>query len=170
MKKTLLGACLLFCIVLAFRAVEYWASGIPGVYAIVEKVVFEPNAAAPERIQVWGVFAVTDGKPGQGYLQPQRGYLYFTLPPEERLELRQGTRVLSRPIALREWNDLKMMAGTESIAAFAARPSWTGRIRKATEKPSDPDVYPVHNGITQIPTQAQKPEIFRELQKAFKGK
>jgi hypothetical protein len=28
------------------------------VYAIVEKVVLEPNENSPERIQIWGVFSV----------------------------------------------------------------------------------------------------------------
>ena len=40
------------------------ASGPLGIYGIVEKVVFEPNEQAPERIQLWGAFAYVDGAAG----------------------------------------------------------------------------------------------------------
>lgn len=32
-----------------------------GLYGVIEKVVFEPNDTAPDRIQVWGTFAYVDG-------------------------------------------------------------------------------------------------------------
>jgi len=35
---------------------DLFASGRIGFYGIVEKVVFEPNETAPERIQIWGAF------------------------------------------------------------------------------------------------------------------
>ena len=63
---------------LAVAAVQVRASGPISIYAIVEKVVFEPNDRAPERVQVWGVFSVVEtGNPGtygQAYSQPERGY------------------------------------------------------------------------------------------------
>jgi len=37
------------------------ASGPVGFYAVIEKVVFEPDEKAPERMQLWGAFAVVDG-------------------------------------------------------------------------------------------------------------
>src|SRR5262245_40679557 len=37
------------------------ASDPIGIYAFVDKVVFEPNADKPERIQVWGGFALAEG-------------------------------------------------------------------------------------------------------------
>ena len=70
-------------LVIGRGAVTLWASGPAGCYALLEKVVLEPNDMAPERIQVWGVFAISDGKSGLGYLELQRGYLYFVLPPAE---------------------------------------------------------------------------------------
>ena len=42
-------------------AAHLTASGPLGIYGIVEKVVFEPNEAAPERIQVWGAFTYVNG-------------------------------------------------------------------------------------------------------------
>src|SRR5205814_6179031 len=128
-------------------------------YAIVEKIVLEPNNSMPDRIQVWGVFALNNGKPGAGYLAPQRGYMYFKLPSEEQTQNSGGARTNSRPIALAEWNDLKMLAGSGKVMAFAERttgagPSgplyWTARIRPATETPAAPEVYPIYNGITAI--------------------
>ena len=65
-------------------AAHLGASGPLGIYGIVEKVVFEPNEQAPERIQVWGAFAYVEGGVGQSSLtvsKPVRGYLYFRLLP-----------------------------------------------------------------------------------------
>jgi len=52
-KIALMAIVLLTTVVLTVRA-----SGPAGCYAIVEKVVLEPNDKAPERVQVWGVFAL----------------------------------------------------------------------------------------------------------------
>ena len=64
-------------------AADLLGSGLVGIYGIVEKVIFEPNERSPERIQIWGAFAFVDGGVGQTATisRPQRGYLYFTLPP-----------------------------------------------------------------------------------------
>jgi hypothetical protein len=79
--KTKRGLILLsVCAVVAFNVIRAEASDPVGIYAIVEKVVFEPNDQAPERIQVWGAFALSDAQHGDGYLAPQRGYLYYSLP------------------------------------------------------------------------------------------
>src|SRR2546427_12470263 len=47
--------------VLLFVAADLIASGPVGIYAIIEKVIFEPSEQAPERIQIWGAFAVVEG-------------------------------------------------------------------------------------------------------------
>src|SRR5437879_796628 len=47
--------------VLLFAAADLVASGPVGIYAIIEKVIFEPSEQAPERIQIWGAFAVVEG-------------------------------------------------------------------------------------------------------------
>src|SRR6185436_12612038 len=57
------------------------ASGPLGIYGIVEKVVFEPNEVAAERVQLWGAFAYVDGVNNTGTVSSaSRGYLYFRLP------------------------------------------------------------------------------------------
>jgi hypothetical protein len=74
------------------------ASGQAGIYGVIERVVFEPNDQSPERVQIWGAFALIERMPldyngpnntrldGQNftnyqYQPPTRGYLYFKLPP-----------------------------------------------------------------------------------------
>jgi hypothetical protein len=111
------------------------ASDPVGVYALVEKVVLEPNEQAPERIQIWGVFALAQGQHGNEYQPPVRGYLYFAIPP--------GQAQLAR----NEWADLKKMAGTGQIAGFGSRRDLSVRVRRAGEKAASPDLYPIHAGL-----------------------
>jgi Sulfatase len=62
------------------------ASGPIAVYALVDKVAFEPNAGNagnPDRIQISGVFITAGGGPN-AYSAPHRGYLYFMLPAGNR--------------------------------------------------------------------------------------
>jgi len=125
-------------VVLALGVVKLWASDRVGVYAIVEKVVFEPNEAAPQRVQIWGAFALTDGKSGAGYLPPQRGYLYYTIDP-------------AKPeISRKEWADLKAIAGTGQGIGFGFRYNTNTRVRKETEKVESPDRYPVSMGLVKM--------------------
>jgi hypothetical protein len=37
------------------------ASGPVGIYGVIERVVFEPDESAAQRIQVWGAFAFVEG-------------------------------------------------------------------------------------------------------------
>ena len=111
------------------------ASDPVGIYALVDKVVFEPNATKPERIQIWGAFAIAEGY-GYTYKNAERGYLYYKLNPD-------------KPTACRnEWADLKSVAGTGQIVAFASRYGEKGTLRKHEAKPEKPDVYPVAMGLT----------------------
>lgn len=126
-----LGGCTL-------AAVTLRASDMVGVYAVVEKVVLEPSDVAPQRIQVWGAFALSDQKSGSSYGPAQRGYLYYTCP--------QGQESVCR----REWEDLKTVAGKDTGVGFGARYKAAGRIRKADEKPSSPDAYPIERGIVRL--------------------
>ena len=95
--------------VLLFAAADLIASGPVGFYGIIEKVVFEPSEKAPERIQIWGAFAVVDGGPARpgATSKPLRGYLYFKLP--------DGS---DRAAARTEWMDLKSVAGTGQAIGF----------------------------------------------------
>jgi hypothetical protein len=126
-----LGAC-------ALTAVTLRASDFVGVYAVVDKVVLEPAESAPQRIQIWGAFALSDGKSGSNYGPAQRGYLYYECPA--------GQDAVCR----REWTDLKNVAGKDTGVGFGARYKPTGRIRKADEKPATPDAYPIERGIVRL--------------------
>jgi hypothetical protein len=83
------------------------ASGGPGIYALIEKVVLEPDGQAPERVQLWGAFMVPRPMSSFQYLPAQRGYLYFRLV--------RGQEEIGR----REWADLKSVAGTGVAVGFA---------------------------------------------------
>ena len=138
MKTALWVRSILLCAAVVFSASEVQASDPVGVYCVIEKVVFEPNEAKPNRIQVWGAFSLSDGKSGDGYLPPQYGYMYFTIAPvQERA-------------AFAEWTDLKKVAGTGDLIAFGGRYAANGRIRKATDKADTPDAYPIAVGITRL--------------------
>src|SRR5436309_10098291 len=113
------------------------ASDPVGIYALVDKVVFEPNETNPERIQVWGAFAIAEGY-GYTYKKAERGYLYYKTNSE-------------KPTACRnEWTELKTVAGTGQIVAFGSRYTEKGKLRKKETKPENPDVYPVAMGLTKV--------------------
>jgi hypothetical protein len=123
---------------LALSAMSVAASDPIGIYAIVEKVIIEPNEAAPQRIQVWGAFALAV-QPVDSYTAPARGYMYFTLP--------SGNEATAK----KEWADLKSVAGSGQGIAFAARYGMLGTVRKAGDKIANPDVYPIGgNGVVKV--------------------
>jgi hypothetical protein len=113
------------------------ASGPISVYALVDKVSFEPNADKPERIRVSGVF-ITAEERSDVYSEPQRGYLYFTLPGQ------------NNELALREWADLKSVAGARQVVGLGS--SWFAkvRVRKSDEEAKSPDNYPMGNGLVKV--------------------
>jgi hypothetical protein len=115
------------------------ASDFASVYALIDKVVFEPNADKPERIQIFGVFAVARTDDRNLYQPAQRGYLYFTLPNGQR------------DLALREWADLKAKAGTHTVISFGVRSTLKApTVRKTSEKPASPDEYTLGFGPVQV--------------------
>jgi hypothetical protein len=127
----------LFLALLGLGTVRALASDPVGIYALVDKVVFEPNATNPDRIQIWGAFAIAEGS-GYTYKSAERGYLYYKVNPEN-------------PTACRnEWNDLKSVAGTGQIVAFGSRYGEKGVLRKKETKPGNPDLYPVAMGLTKV--------------------
>jgi hypothetical protein len=113
------------------------ASDRTGVYAVVDKVVFEPSADNPERIQVWGAFAIASRKDNDAYAAVERGYLYFVAAD-------------SNDQARKEWNDLKALAGGKKIAGFSSRFGQVVRVRAASEKPQSPDRYAMGIGVQAI--------------------
>ena len=128
--------------------VAWSASGQAGIIGVIERVVFEPSAEAPERVQVWGAFTIAEYVPSQGFtrfLGPgSRGYLYFTLPADR-------TRVEN---ARREWADLKSVAGTKQAVAFVYwdrfRDNQLVSVRDAATKPAVPDIYTSDLGVMKL--------------------
>jgi len=176
--------------VLLCAAADVIASGPVGLYGIIEKVVFEPSEQAPERIQIWGAFAVVDGglaHPGVTS-KPLRGYLYFKLP--------DGS---ARAAAKTEWMDLKSIAGTGqaigfgnwgfigSVQDFGARSSSSGipyflelypgggrqtdvRVRREYDPSASSAVYSTNAGIVKLADQGSHAEIVKQLREALKAR
>src|SRR2546428_990958 len=171
-----------------FVAADLIASGPVGIYAIIEKVIFEPSERAPERIQIWGAFAVVDGeltRPGRTS-KPLRGYLYFKLPDGSAQE---------QAAAKTEWTDLKTVAGTGqaigfgswgfvgSVRDFGARSSSSGipyflensrqtdvRVRRGYEASASAALYSANAGIVKIADQGSQGDIGEQLREALKAR
>jgi hypothetical protein len=148
-----LGACMAVTVAL-------YASDMVGVYAVVDKVVLEPSETSPERVQIWGAFALADDKDGSSYKTAERGYLYYTCP--------QGKESICR----KEWADLKSVAGKETGVGFGRRWESAGRVRKDTDKPATPDTYPIQMGVIKVEKAsdrgAQTMRVIEGLRQALK--
>ena len=154
-RKT--AAVLGFFLVLSLAAIELWASDMVGVYAVVEKVVFEPNENAPQRIQIWGAFAVADRRNNNDYLPAQRGYLYYTVQPGKE------------EICRKEWADLKAVSGTGQGVGFGVRVNATNRVRQASDKIEAPNTYPIGIGVVKMGAHRQ-PGIVTQLKEALRSR
>jgi hypothetical protein len=122
------------------------ASDFTAVYARVDKVVLEPNPDSPETIQVWGVFAMAKPNDRNDYLAPARGYLYFKL--------------AHNPAAARkEWADLRGVTGTGQIVAFGSRYDPPARLRKADDRPENPDPYSTNIGMQKVSGRTDYPPV-----------
>jgi len=126
-----------------------------GIYAIVDRVVIEPSAAEPQRIQIWGNFAVWDERSGSGYRSPAEGYLYYTCPKEHIA------------ICRNEWGDLKAVAGKVETVGFGSRSLAGGRVRRSNEPASSPDMYPIQFGV--IKMGSPQGAIFDRLRARVRG-
>jgi hypothetical protein len=165
------------------------ASGPMGLYGIIDKVVFEPNDSAPERMQLWGAFAYVEGQSTTGLQTSaaKRGYLYFRLPDGAESQL---------TAVKREWADLKSVAGTGQAVAFGrwgyiggfgalqpdtkpTRPSMIYenvprggadadlRVRPQSEAPASPTAYQPNVGVVRL-TEASHAAIIKQLKDAVK--
>ena len=162
---------ILVFVALLFGVANLAASGPVGIYAVIERVIFEPNEQSPERIQVWGAFEYVEGglsRPG-ATTAPQRGYLYFTLPSGN-----------AQAVAKTEWSDLKAVAGTGQAVGFG---SWfysglfnslplhtEARIRPQSEAPAGPIVYITNAGIVKLNEQGSHANIVKGLREALKAR
>jgi len=129
-----------------------------GLYAVVEKVVMEPSESAPERIQVWGAFALSETSSPDSYSPPQTGYLYYRCQPGQETTCRN------------EWADLKSVAGKGIGVGFGGRRTPSGRVRKASDKPSDPDVYPIRMGVVRMGSMNEQESIVSSLKRALEAR
>jgi hypothetical protein len=114
------------------------ASDPTGIYARIDKVVLEPSAEAPERVQVWGTFALAEGRGGDTYSKPVRGYLYYSLV--------KGKEDMCR----KEWADLGKVAGKDQCVSFGSRYRPLGTVHKADTKPKNPDPFPLATGVVKV--------------------
>jgi len=135
------------------------ASEMVGIFALIDRVVMEPDTQAPERIQLWGVFS-TD----RNTTNPTKGYMYYKL-PSSQVET-----------ARKEWADLKRSAGTGKVLSFGSRfftvpgeadkyYATLARVRLAEEKPKNPDDYPLNFGVAPV-TNPVIVEAFLKIQKS----
>ena len=163
-------------VILVAVAVVTWCRAVPlasgpiGVYALIDKVVLEPNDTAPDRTQIWGVFVVADTQRGTPVFPPKRGYLYFQLPGEG--VWRDG--VSRSEITRREWNDLKAVAGSGQAVGFGS--SWVGtgrgaptepyRVRPASESPAAPSPYVLNAGVVKLSANGSYEDILKQLRAA----
>jgi hypothetical protein len=127
-------------------AVNLSGSDRTGVYGVIDKVVFEPSTDKPERVQLWGSFALASRNDNDTYDEVRRGYLYFTAAD-------------SKELARREWNDLKALAGTKRIAAFGSRFGQSVHVRAESEKPQAPDNYVLGVGVQAVRPDRNYPPI-----------
>jgi hypothetical protein len=78
-----------------------------GIYAIVDKVAFEPDSSSPERVRIDGTFVVPMRMSSGKYAPPKRGFMYFKT-------------VAGRENAARkDWAALTSVAGTGEVIGFA---------------------------------------------------
>jgi hypothetical protein len=140
---------------LGLAAIPVAASDPVGVYCVVQRVVMAPDEQHPTSVQVWGACAAANGgvaedgsyTPGW-YAAPRKGYLYYSAPKGKE------------DICLREWTDLKRVAGTGEVVGFGSRRLNNGRLRLAAELPKDPDAYPIQMGVVRL-GHAQSDDRFR---------
>jgi hypothetical protein len=102
-----------------------------------DRVVLQPNADAPDTIQIFGIFSIAVPNDPNDYRPAARGYLYFN-PGKDAAAAR------------REWSDLKTVAGTGQLVAFGSRYASVPRLRQPDEKPVNPDAYVTNIGLQKV--------------------
>lgn len=99
-----IAACAVFAL---STSVAHAKRGTIGIFAIVESVEIQPQGEAPQRILIRGLFVVPEPMSSGNYQPPQRGYLYFKLPPGQQ------------KLMMQEWRKLQALAGTGEVIGFA---------------------------------------------------
>ena len=142
-------ACRILLLIIPVTAIlghtAFAKGGSIGIYAIVDKVVLEPDEANPDRIRIWGTFIVPVPRSSGAHQFPQRGYLYYSLPAGREDDVKK------------EWLKLMSVAGTGKVVGFAfywmlsprtpgAYTSLEVRVRQDGDAAA-PDVYPSTIGV-----------------------
>ena len=160
------------------------ASGTVGIYALVDRVVIQPDSQAAVGIQVWGAFAFVDGAvQSRGATPAQRGYMYFAMPASTNEE---------KQAILKEWADLKAVAGTGQAVAFgdyhylgafgdavrivAAVPTSTPnlvntveiRVHPESRSAADPVPYKTGAGIVKLSVAGSHAAVVQQLKDSLK--
>ncbi len=116
--------------VVAFGATAR-AGGPPPMYVVVDKVVLEPSADAPERIRIEGAFVRLENLARHEYGKPVEGFVYLGLEPGKEKECRA------------EWATWQKAAGTGKAVSVGscgeAGVFLTVKIRKPGERVEKPD-------------------------------
>jgi len=140
------------------------ASDPVGVYAVIDRVSVTAGNGAPTTAQIWGTFAVAvtppsnTYKPEEAYGKVRKGYLLFTCTAEQT------------SVCAAEWNDLKSLAGTGTVAGFGTRWGTAPRVRTTDEAASAPDTYRVNVGVVKIGRYGDYPTIVAALKTATSEK
>jgi hypothetical protein len=107
------------------------AGGPPPVYVVVDRVVLEPSADAPERIRIEGSFVRLEAGERDKYGKPGEGSIYLSSAPGKEKECRA------------EWVKWQKAAGTGKVVMVGscgeAGTFLTVRIRKRDEQALRPD-------------------------------
>src|SRR5262245_33686984 len=85
-----------------------WAGGPPPMYVVVDKVVLEPSADAPERIRIEGCFVRLEDNREYRYGKPVEGFVYLSLEKGKEKETRA------------EWEKWQKAAGTGKAVAVGS--------------------------------------------------
>jgi len=108
---------LLFGCVTALVTTPMLASTRVAVYAIVDRIDFEPSSFEPDRAWIEGVFVLPTPVSSGEHAVPERGHLYFSVNPGDP----DATR--------RDWEALRAAAGTSKVVGFGQY--WMSCSRRA---------------------------------------
>ena len=131
-----------------------------GVYAMVDSVIFEPAAGTPDRVRLWGAFAIANpftienGK--LTYIEfgrfdpPVRGYMYYAVNPRDQA----GSRS--------QWAAISAVAGSGRLAAWGAHiPPWDPANPPAADDVKHLELTKSYNGRVRSPdTPLAEPDTF----------
>lgn len=186
MKSTSIRTGLLALAALLVVSLNVRASGPASMYAVLERVTFEPNETAADRIQIWGAFSYVQGTLKSPFLTsaPEYGFMYFRMASNATEAQKQTIR--------KEWADLKAVAGTGQAIGFGnwfyfgdfiqapgkgafvannvdrSQGSDTVRVRKNSEPRGEPTVYTTDAGLTKLPPTGSHASVVAQLKDLVK--